>query len=294
MNKPWKLQVNCDILRNLVDFSAEWLYWRTPDGKILYVSPAASEITGYSIEELSAFPETCITIIHPDDLEIWVNHIHEADILGKPRPIDFRIVSKQGKTLWISHNCRPIYDKDGVFLGISGSNRDITEHKRVEEKLQYLGTHDELTGLFNRAYFEVELERLAGGRHFPVSVVMADVDGLKKVNDLHGHAAGDRMLRQAATVLLETFRAEDVVARIGGDEFAVLLPLTDRHIVAELLKRIASSQEVVNCSGSDCVVSLSLGSATVRKGESLTKAIHRADMQMYQHKFSRKQRLSIR
>lgn len=279
-----------DMFQRLTDFSADWTYWRTPEGEMRYVSPAGSEITGYSIEELSAFPETCIAIIHPDDRQLWRSHVHEADAQGKPRPIEFRIVAREGGIRWISHLCRPIYDDDGVFLGISGSNRDITERKQAEEQLRFLSTHDELTGLFNRAYFEAELERLAGGRQFPVSVVMADVDGLKAVNDNQGHGAGDRLLRQAATVMLEAFRAEDVVARIGGDEFAVLLPGADSRIVGELLKRIAISQEAVNCSGGDCPVSLSLGTATARNGEGLLPALNLADQRMYQDKFNKKHR----
>lgn len=279
-----------DMFRRLTDFSAVWTYWRTPEGEMRYVSPGGSEITGYSIEELSAFPETCISIIHPDDRQLWRNHVHEADAQGKPRPIEFRIITKEGGIRWISHLCRPIYDDDNVFLGISGSNCDITERKQAEERLRFLSTHDELTGLFNRAYLEAELERLAGGRQFPVSVVMADVDGLKKVNDRLGHGAGDRLLQQAARVLMEAFRAEDVVARIGGDEFAVLLPGADSAIVEGLLERITASQEAVNCSGIDCPVSLSLGAATVLSGEGLRKALQLADKRMYENKFSKKHR----
>lgn len=278
---------NC-MFRRLTDFSADWTYWRTPTGEMRYISPAGSEITGYSVEELSTFPETCIKIIHPDDRKLWRNHVHEADRQGKPKPIEFRIVTRDGGIRWISHLCRPVYDDEDVFLGISGSNRDITERKQAEEKLRFLGTHDELTGLFNRAYFEAEIERLAGGRQFPVSVVMADVDGLKAVNDNYGHGEGDRLLQQAAKVLLEAFRAEDVVARIGGDEFVVILPGADSAIVEDLLERITASQEAVNCSGINCPVRLSIGAATVMGGEDLRNALKLADKRMYENKFSKK------
>jgi diguanylate cyclase (GGDEF)-like protein/PAS domain S-box-containing protein len=279
-----------EMFQRLTDFSAEWLYWRTPEGEMRYISPAGEEISGYSVEELMKFPETCEAIIHSDDLHLWREHAHEADKGGKPIPIEFRIVTKQGDVRWISHICRPIYDENGAFLGISGSNRDITEHKTAEEQLRFLGTHDMLTGLFNRAFFDAELDRLAKGRQFPIGIVMADVDGLKKVNDHHGHGAGDRLLQRAAQLLKNTFRAEDFVARIGGDEFAILLPHADFHIVGELLKRVKSSQESINCSGSECPVSLSLGAATVRKGKRLLRALKLADKRMYQHKFSKKQR----
>lgn len=278
------------MFHRLTDFSADWTYWRSPTGEMRYISPAGNEITGYSVEELSEFPDKCIKIIHPDDRELWRNHVHEADREGRPEPIEFRIITRDGGIRWISHLCRPVYDDNGLFLGISGSNRDITERVMAEEQLRFLGTHDELTGLFNRAYFEAEIERLAGGRRFPVSVVMADVDGLKAVNDTYGHGAGDRLLQQAAKVLLEAFRAEDVVARIGGDEFVVLLPRADSAIVAGFLERITVSQEAANCSGIDCPVRLSLGAATVSNGEGLRNALKLADKRMYENKFSKKHR----
>ena len=101
---------------------------------------------------------------------------------------------------------------------------DITQQKRAEDRLRFLSTHDVLTGLYNRAFFEEETTRMERGRHYPISVLMVDVDHLKITNDRRGHAAGDSLLRRAAAVLRAAFRTEDVVARIGGDEFAVLLP----------------------------------------------------------------------
>ncbi|ABQ27615.1 diguanylate cyclase domain-containing protein [Geotalea uraniireducens] len=278
------------MFQRLADSSAEWLYWRTPEGKMRYISPAAEHITGFSVEELSHFPETCDAIIHSDDHELWRLHVREVDRGGASSPIEFRIVTKQGEMRWISHICRPIHDNSGTFLGISGSNRDITERKQAEEQLRYLSTHDNLTGLYNRAYFDAELGRLAGGREFPISVVMADVDGLKEVNDRHGHAVGDRLLQEAAKVLLAAFRSDDVVARIGGDEFAVLLPGADSAMVKDILKRVESCQAGVNRANSVFRLSLSLGTATAETGESLGEVLKLADERMYREKFGRKGR----
>jgi diguanylate cyclase (GGDEF)-like protein/PAS domain S-box-containing protein len=285
-----KLTDRKEMFRRLTDFSAEWLYWRTPEGEMCYISPASEEITGYSVEELSKFPETCEEMVHPDDRALWFEHIHDADMGGKLKPIEFRIFTKQGEIRWISHLCRPIYDKNGKFLGISGSNRDITVTKLAEEQLRYLSTHDNLTGLYNRAYFEAELERLAKGRQFPVGIVMADVDGLKEVNDEFGHVVGDRLLQQAAKVLLDTFRAEDVIARVGGDEFAILLPGANTNEVDEMLKRVRATQEIFKCENHGCTLRMSLGFATAHTGKGLLKAFKLADERMYKEKFNRKHR----
>lgn len=279
-----------EMFQRLTDSSAEWLYWRTPEGEMRYISPAGAEISGYSVTELARFPDSCEAIIHPDDRQLWFEHVHEADKGGTLKPIEFRIVTKKGEVRWVSHLCRPIYGSNGEFLGVSGSNRDVTERKQAEEQLRYLSNHDRLTGLYNREFFEAELAKLAGGGQFPVSIVMADVDGLKQVNDSHGHVAGDLLLQHAAQILKNTFREQDFVARIGGDEFAVLLPDADSRAVAKLLKRIETSQETSRCSETDCLVSLSLGAVTARDGESLMRGVKLADKRMYQRKSKKKHR----
>jgi GGDEF domain-containing protein len=109
--------------------------------------------------------------------------------------------------------------------------RDITERKAREEALWFRSTHDELTGLYKRAFFEAEKDRLARSRQFPVGVIIADVDGLKATNDGQGHGAGDALLRKTAKILGESFRSEDVVARIGGEESESIHGLRKRKLV---------------------------------------------------------------
>lgn len=165
----------------------------------------------------------------------------------------------------------------------------LREKRRTEEQLRYLSIHDPLTGVYNRMYFTEEMDRLGRGRHFPVSIIAADLDGLKTINDTLGHAAGDRLICTAALVLKEGVRGDDVVARIGGDEFAVILPDTAEEAAAKVLERIRACEQEVNRHATDFVVGLSLGAATADLKGCLQEALRAADLRMYEDKFARKQ-----
>ena len=165
------------------------------------------------------------------------------------------------------------------------SNMDIIERKFAEEKLSYISLHDIMTGLYNRAFFEEEMERMEKSRLRPISILIGDVDNLKKINDLHGHQAGDVILQNIANIFKKCFRPEDVIARIGGDEFSVLLPNVSADLAKQIKQRVLDQVAFHNQSNSeDMRLSISLGYGTAEKDDLLTDVFKLADERMYQEK----------
>lgn len=135
----------------------------------------------------------------------------------------------------------PYSDYKGDHTSTIVSLRDITERKKTEEKLRYLSFHDKMTGLYNRAFFEEELKRLDVDRELPMSVVMGDADGLKLINDTFGYEKGDDLLINIGRIIKDTCRMEDIIARWGGDEYAILLPRTSEETALKVVERIENN-----------------------------------------------------
>lgn len=169
---------------------------------------------------------------------------------------------KGGKGAHIWGSAALIRDIDGKVMGAIETIKDFTDYIETKKKLQYYSMNDILTGLYNRSYFEEEIKRLNHTRFLPLSVIICDVDGLKLINDSLGHMQGDDLLRATANVLRSAFRASDAISRIGGDEFAVILPHTDDHTTQEIIKRINTAVDAYNKDSSEYHLSLTVGYAT--------------------------------
>ncbi len=170
---------------------------------------------------------------------------------------------------------------------------DITDRKQTEEKLRFLSFHDALTGLYNRGYFEEEMERLKSSRQFPVSIITCDLDDLKQINDSLGHDVGDQAIKAAANILRSNvFRKEDVVARTGGDEFVILLPNVDLNENPAIRERLDKS--IIDFNGSTendglyRPIFFSYGFAVIQSDESLMEGYKQADAAMYTAKMEKK------
>ncbi len=158
---------------------------------------------------------------------------------------------------------------------------DITARKKAEAYLEYLGKHDVLTQLRNRAFFEDELNRLDRKGPWPVTVVAIDLNGLKAANDRSGDAAGDALLRRAGEVLGKVAAKPVCAARIGGDEFVLLMPGTDEASGPAMIERVQSLVELNNQFYPGAPLSLAMGCATARKGERLEATVSHADERMF-------------
>jgi diguanylate cyclase (GGDEF)-like protein len=161
---------------------------------------------------------------------------------------------------------------------------DITARKKAEAYLEYLGKHDVLTKLHNRAFYTDELNRLERKSLRPVSIVVIDLNGLKTTNDQLGHAAGDSLLRRLGEVMNEAVSLPNHAARIGGDEFAIIMPGGDETDVAVMIDNVDKLLKINNQYYSNAPISIAVGAATSTPGEPLEAVVRRADLAMYQDK----------
>jgi diguanylate cyclase (GGDEF)-like protein/PAS domain S-box-containing protein len=266
------------------------LIWTSGTDKLCnYFNKPWMEFTGRTLEQ--ELGNGWAEGVHPDDLDRCISKYVSAFDKHIPFEMEYRLKHVSGEYRWIRDMGTPNYNSSQEFTGYIGHCFDITEHKRAEDQLRYQGTHDILTGIYNRLFFEEELSRIEHGRNFPVSIMIADVDELKLVNDTLGHSMGDQLLKQTANILKSVFRSDEVLARIGGDEFAALLPSTSSATAEQIVMRIKDQLEKYNLQSHDLPISISVGMATADSGI-LTGTFTQADQLMYAEKSARKLKTS--
>ena len=233
------------------------------NGQVEMLNKVAQRMTGWSNEEA----------LGRDYREVFLlshalpGHSIEDPIEGTFRTGEVQemanhavLTSRDGTRYCLEDSAAPVFNENGSMDGVVLVFRDVSEKMVQQEKIEYLSFHDVLTGLYNRRFFEEELQRIDTERNFPISIVLADVNSLKLTNDVFGHTCGDALLKTLAAVFQRNCRAGDIVARWGGDEFVMLLPKTSCPEAEKLIKRLKedfSAQRVkaIQCSvsvGTDC------------------------------------------
>ncbi len=283
-----RLKYKSEQFRAIADLALEFTYYRTVNGVYEYVSPSCEEITGYPPEAFYNEPNMMDTLIHPEDAEQWMGHLHKINDGGMPETLDIRIVSKHGDILWISHLCAPVYDKRGVQVGVRSTNLDITERKLFEEQVKQMAFFDPLTNLPNRRSLRREIERNieACGEDGSFALFFLDLSRFKNINDSFGHSFGDRLLVKVAE-RLNGFRDWIYVSRFGGDEFVLLVPgVSDEEEARLNAKVIIAALEVpVEIDGIKLHLTGSIGIAFYpRDGDHPDALISNSDAAMYKMK----------
>ncbi|HEX8383863.1 MAG TPA: diguanylate cyclase [Sphingomonas sp.] len=279
--------------RLLADHSSDIVLNLDLDGIIRYASPSIAQLGGYTPE--AVIGSSAVELVLPEDREA-VTRAHRRAV-GDPErtmTVEYRATTAAGEVRWFEMHTRGVRDEGGVVTGAVAAIRDVDRRKAIEGELSLAAATDPLTGLANRRIFDAVLDRLveqckAG------CVAIFDLDHFKQINDHWGHDAGDRVLVAVAECARGALRDGDLVARLGGEEFGVLLPGADRdqaRAVCERLRRIIGDQRL-SVAGTGIRVTASMGLAAIVPGVTRLTVMRAADAALYAAKAGGRDRLNL-
>jgi diguanylate cyclase (GGDEF)-like protein/PAS domain S-box-containing protein len=292
-------------LRLLVEHvpAAVYIDMADPDvsdgGRLAYMSPQVSGILGYRPDELVEDPELWPSRIHPDDRDAALGAYADHWRTGEPLQAEYRMLARDGAEVWVRDEAYAIPDDPSGRQVSQGLLIDTTDRKRLESRLIHDALHDPLTGLANRVLLRDHLERALArqGRTIgTVALLFVDLDDFKRVNDTYGHATGDEILVQVATRLIGAVRAEDVVGRQSGDEFAIVLGQVrgPDEAIASAERIHAELRRPMQLGASSIPVGGSIGIALAAgRGVTAEELLTQADSAMYAAKASGKGRHAV-
>ena len=281
-----QLRASEERFSNTVELAAIGISHVAPDGRFIHVNRSLCEMLGYTREELLAL--NVKELSHPEDRDL-TDESRKKLLAGETDSIrmEKRYIRKDGTPVWVRINIASNRAPDGTPLYDISAVEDISERKRAEERVQYLATHDEMTGLPNRTMFAQLLGHAlhkARRRQGKLAVLFIDLDRFKIVNDSLGHEAGDELLKQVAARFRAALRASDVLARLGGDEFVVLLEeVQEPQEAAQVARKLLSTAiQPIEIQGQECRVTASVGIATFPADAADAQALMKnADAAMY-------------
>lgn len=292
-----KIHIEQEELRITIDAIGEGVIVTDMEQKIIKINKTAEtlincqshEIKGKLLEHVFQLvdEETGYKIIRP--YEGIYNHKkdqveeYDADLLTSGRD-----------TLTISTSASLIKNLYGEAIGAVIIFRDITERRKKEAEINYITFHDQVTHVYNRAFFEIQKNILDEEQYLPISIIQGDINGLKLLNDAFGHAKGDELLQEAALILSQQCRSTDFIMRVGGDEFTIFMPNTDNQTASQIVKNIETVLHIQeeNTPANSIYISIALGVATRNSmHETMASIIKKADESMYKKKLLEKKSL---
>lgn len=256
-------------------------------GNITSINSVAEKMTGWNGDETLGRSFSEVFLLQNEETRETVENpiqkvLETGLVIGLANHTE--LVDRQGRRTPIADSAAPIRKEgDPQTLGVVMVFRDVSSEKAHSKEVEYLSYHDPLTGLYNRRYIEEAMLRLDEEECLPISVIMADVNGLKITNDVFGHRAGDVLLKNVADLMRRCCNENNLVARLGGDEFVILMPGTELEAAESVIQRIKAAH--IGIEGSSLSLSLSLGCAckdTARMD--MQAALQRAEEYMYQQK----------
>lgn len=209
------------------------------DWTMQFISEGSLKLTGYSAEDLidnkiKSFNE----IIAPEYTRLVWKKIENSILLKEHFHLEYEIITASGERKWVWEIGQGIPNSRGEVETLEGIIIDIDETKKQQLKIKFMNKHDTLTGLYHRKYYEDAKERLDKEKNLPITIIILDINGLRFVNDTLGYHEGDYIIRETGKILKSCLRSTDLIARIGGDEFAAILTKTDRIKASFLLHKI--------------------------------------------------------
>jgi diguanylate cyclase (GGDEF)-like protein/PAS domain S-box-containing protein len=276
--------------RSLTELSSDW-YWEQ-DASLRFTKFDGSGAVGERYQPARAVIGRLSWELPGIVLESanWAAHHARLERREPFREFEYSYRDSKGNLHYLSVNGEPVYGAEGRFLGYRGTSRDITARKQAEERIQYLATHDALTGLPNRVIFSELLNHAIGAarrKGNSLALLFVDLDRFKVINDTLGHQAGDCLLKGVAAQLKRCVRAADVVARLGGDEFVVLLEeKADANAAQSVARKLLEAlAQPIAVDGADCRVTASIGIAMFPEdGQDEGALMQAADIAMYHAK----------
>jgi len=246
-----------------------------------FVSKGCLELTGYHPQSILdnneiAYNNLIVAECREAVRKGWEKAVEEKETFRQ----EYRITAAGGELKWVLEIGQAVWDSSGSVAALEGIIIDISEQKSREEKIKYISEHDELTGLFNRKYYKDALERLDHEGNLPLSLLLIDIDGVRLINDAFGYQEGDRLIQKTSEIIRNALRPQDIAARIGGNEFAVLLTEAGDEELDRVLGRILSECDAYNRSMPKRLyeISLSAGYATkVHSEEKIESIIKKSD-----------------